>query len=128
MDQPLEDLIRSLEEQERLGVLHRDEAALQRLWAEQLLVNNPANTISPSRAVVLDLLRQGRIHYAAFERTIEHLRQHGDVIIVMGAEQIQPVAGPQAGQTFHRRFTHVWQQQAGVWRLIARHANVIPPA
>ena len=128
MDQPLADLIRSLEEQERLGVLNRDLAALERLWAEHLLVNNPANTVSPSRAAVLDRVRQGHIHYATFERTIEQMRQHGDVVIVMGGEQIQPAEGPQAGQTLRRRFSHVWQQQAGAWRLIARHANVIPAA
>jgi hypothetical protein len=45
----------------------------------------------------------------------------------MGGETIQPIGNaPQAGQTVQRRFTHVWKNEEGVWRLVARHANIIP--
>ena len=119
--------IRLLEEQERAGVLARDTAALERVWSEQLIVNAPSNQVSSDRGVVLNLMRQGLIHYSLFERRIEWLRVDGDLAIVMGAETIQPIgSAPQAGQTVQRRFTHVWKKEAGVWRLVARHANIIP--
>jgi hypothetical protein len=37
-----------------------------------------------------------------------------------------PSAGLVAGQTVERRFTNIWKNEAGTWRLFARHANVIP--
>ena len=109
-------------------MLNRDTAALRRVWAEQLIVNSPMNQVAPDRATVLNSVRLGRIHYSSFERKIEHLRIHGDVAVVMGAEAIQPAGNaPQAGQKVQRRFTHVWRKEAGVWRLVARHANIILP-
>jgi ketosteroid isomerase-like protein len=120
--------IRALEEQERLAVLNQDVAALERLWADEFMVNSPLNQIAPNRAIVVNIMRQGLIHYSSFNRTIEQLRTAGNVAIVMGAETVQPTGNaPMAGQTVQRRFTHIWQRNAGTWRLIARHANNIPP-
>jgi ketosteroid isomerase-like protein len=120
----VESAIRSLEERERLAVLNQDALALEGLWAESFMVNSPLNQIAPNRSVVLDLLRQGLVHYATFERRIEQVRLDGDVAIVMGGETVQPVGNSAlAGQTLQRRFTHVWKQEEGSWRLIARHAN-----
>lgn len=31
-----------------------------------------------------------------------------------------------AGQPVKRRFTNIWNKEAGTWRLFVRHANVIP--
>lgn len=122
-------VIRDLEAQERLGVLNRDSQALQRIWAEDFIVNSPSNQIAPNRAVVLDMMRQGLIHYSALERRIEQLRVIGDLAIVMGGETVQPVAtGAGAPPPVQRRFTHIWRREAGAWRLIARHANNIPPS
>ena len=120
--------IRALEEQERLAVLNRDMEKLQGLWAAEFMVNSPFNQISSNRAVVVDLMRQGLIHYSSFDRNIEQLRVAGDVAIVMGAETIRPTGtATLANQTVRRRFTHIWQKHDGKWRLIARHANNIPP-
>jgi hypothetical protein len=45
----------------------------------------------------------------------------------MGAETVRPIGkAPLAGQTVKRRFTNIWSREGGTWRLIARHANVIP--
>ena len=122
-----EGTIRLLEEQERLGVLNRDTAALRRVWSEQLIVNSPTNRVSSGRAVVLNFMQQGLIQYSSFERTIEHLRIDDNLAFVMGAETVHPMGNaPQAGQTVQRRFTHVWKKDGGVWLLAARHANVVP--
>lgn len=120
--------IRALEERERLAVLSRDVDALQQVWAEEFTVNSPVNQISPNRAIAVDLMRRGLVHYSSFERDIEQLRIAGNVAIVMGGETVRPTGNaPMAGQTIRRRFTHIWEREAGTWRLIARHANNIPP-
>src|SRR5688572_14367668 len=121
--------IRALQEQLRLGVLNRDSEALGRLWSEDFMVNSPFNQVAPNAAVVLDLMRQGLIHYTSFEVRIEHIRIDDDIAIVMGGETVQPTgSAPLAGQTVQRRFTHVWRRDDGEWRLIARHANNVIPA
>ena len=43
--------------------------------------------------------------------------------IVMGAETITPARD--GARSVQRRFTHIWQRDAGGWRLVARHANDI---
>ena len=120
--------IRSLEDQERRAILNRDLDALKRLWSEQLVVNAPGNRVSPNRDLPLGLVQAGMIHYTSFERSIEALRIDGDMAFVMGAETIQPTGkAPLAGQTVRRRFTHVWKKDGETWRLVARHANILPP-
>jgi ketosteroid isomerase-like protein len=121
-----EKTIRSLEEQERLAVLNEDVAALERLWSEQFIVNNPQNEISADRNVVLDRVRRGLIRYSKFERTIEAIRFEADLAIVMGSEIVVPKDGAASAQPVRRRFTNIWRKTDTGWRAIARHANVVP--
>jgi ketosteroid isomerase-like protein len=119
--------IRALEEQERIAVLNEDVTALEQLWAEQFIVNNPQNEISADRGAVLDRVRRGLIRYSKFERRIEAIRFNEDIAIVMGSETVVPksdAAG--SSQAVHRRFTNIWRKTGATWRAIARHANAIP--
>jgi phage shock protein E len=119
-----ENAIRSLEEQERTAVLKEDVQALERLWSEQLIVNNPQNEISADRGVVLDRVKRGLISYSKFERRIESIRFNEDLAIVMGSETV--VRKGDKANAVHRRFTNIWRKSGSTWRMIARHANVIP--
>ena len=104
-----------------------DGSTHEQLWSERLVVNSPANEIRADRRAVLELVERGVIHYASFERRVELVRLEGDVAIVMGGETVRPLEGaPMAGRTVERRFTNVWRREAGGWRLVARHANVVP--
>jgi len=119
--------IRSLEEQERAAVLKEDVAALERLWSDQLIVNNPQSEISADRNVVLDRVKRGLIRYSQFERRIEAIRFSKDIAIVMGSETVVPKSDPAAPvPAVQRRFTNIWRQSGTTWQMIARHANVIP--
>ena len=110
-------------------MLKRDRTALERLWSDQFTVNAPSNQVVIGRHAVLDLVQQGIIHYSSFQRTIEFIRVSGDLGIVMGAETVHPIGKePLAGETVQRRFTNIWRKEAGTWRMIARHAHVIPPS
>ena len=92
-----------------------------------MIVNNPQSTITPDREAILKLVRGGFIKYSSFERTIEAVRFHGDLAIVMGAEKVDAIGNnPKAGQQVKRRFTNIWARSGDTWQVIARHANVIP--
>lgn len=119
-----EQAIRAVEEQERLAVLHRDFAALERIWSHDFIVNSPRSTVAPDPRALLDLFRKGVAHYRTFERRIEWIRLSGDHAIVMGGETVEPAG--EAPLKVERRFTHVWRRERGTWRLWARHANNLP--
>lgn len=118
--------IRRLDSAEADGLLHKDVAVLETIWADDFTVNSPRNGISRGRNEVVALIRNGIIDYSSFVREIETILLHGDTVIVMGSETITPVGkAPFAGQTIQRRFTHFWMKKNDEWRLTARHANVI---
>jgi ketosteroid isomerase-like protein len=127
-----EALVRSLDDQERIAALNRDGSALEKLWSDQFILNAPNNQVVVGKRAVLDMfVWAGIINFSTFERQIELIRADGAFVIIMGLETVQPVsdapsAGLVAGQTIKRRFTNVWKNEAGTWRLFVRHANVIP--
>ena len=127
-----EDHVRSLDDQERIAALKRDIPALERLWPEEFIVNAPNNQVVVGRRAVLEtFVRAGVINFSIFERQIELIRADGTFVIIMGLETVEPVsdapsAGLVAGRTIKRRFTNIWKNEAGTWRLFVRHANVIP--
>lgn len=123
-----EQAVRAADNAEAVAVLKRDVPAMEKLWAEEFMVNSPNNAVTPNRAAVIELVKCGVISYSSFERQIESIRVYGDTAVVMGSETVRPVGGAAAGQTVQRRYTNIWRKEGGTWRAIARHANVIPQA
>jgi ketosteroid isomerase-like protein len=127
----IEEVVRTLDDQERLAALHRDIPALERLWSEEFVVNAPNNQVVAGRATVLDaFVRAGIINFSSYEREIEFVRIDGAFVIIMGLETIRPVssspsAGLVSGQVVTRRFTNIWKNEADTWRLTIRHANTL---
>ena len=128
-----EDLVRSLDDQERAAALNRDVPALERLWSDQFVVNAPNNQVVVGRQKNLDtFVRGGVINFSSFERTIEFARVDGNFGVLMGLESVVPrtdvpSAGLVAGQVIRRRFTNIWKKEGDTWRLYWRHANVFTP-
>ena len=126
-----ENVVRGLDNEERLAALNRDLPALDRLWSDQFTVNAPNNQVVVGKRAVLDtFVRAGVINFSVFERQIEFVRVDGIFVIIMGLETVQPIAdapaaGLVAGQTIRRRFTTIWTNEGGTWQLSLRHANVI---
>jgi ketosteroid isomerase-like protein len=100
-----------------------DVKALERLWSEQLILNAPNNRVVIGRAAALDaLVGLGVVHFSSFERTIEFVRVDGDYVFLMGSETVRHT---DSDRPIRRRFTNVWKNEFGTWRLCARHANNI---
>ena len=124
---PPEEIVRALDDEERIAAQKRDVRALERLWSDQFIVNAPNNRVVIGKSAVLEEFSFGGvIGFSAFERRVEFIRVDGDYAFVMGAETVRPNGGPSAGQNIPRRFTNIWKKEGGTWRLFARHANVIP--
>jgi ketosteroid isomerase-like protein len=126
------ELVLALDGQERDAALRRDVDALERLWSDRFTVNAPNNEVVVGKQAVLDtFVRSGIIDFSSYDRRIEHVELDDGFVFVMGLESLvpkndAPKAGLVAGKLVNRRFTNVWKNEAGTWRLFVRHANVIP--
>jgi len=102
-----------------------DWKAVEEFFASDVVVNAPIN-----RVVNLDDI-MGRFRNAQIgaepgaERRIEFVGVRGDSVVVMGEEIYTPAGNaPNAGKVVHRRFTDIWKQYGGRWKLAIRQATV----
>ncbi|HEY0711767.1 MAG TPA: nuclear transport factor 2 family protein [Polyangia bacterium] len=104
------------------AVLRGDQAALNQLWNDEFIINNQFHQVDHGERI-----KKGIVTYAYFVREVEAAKVYGDTVILMGHETVMPKgASPDAGKTWHRRYTNVWTKLQGKWRLVARHAHVVP--
>lgn len=122
---PTEAALRRASDAERTAVLAHDVAALDRLFAADLVVNSPMGDIQDKAGVLARLGPGGLIDYAVFERTAERVRIDRNFAIEMGGEIIADRAGPLAGVRRARRYTNLYRYADGRWQMFARHANLV---
>jgi uncharacterized protein (TIGR02246 family) len=118
--------LRRLNAEEPEAFLHQDAKALANLWSDDLVVTNPLNKFV-TKQQVLGMVESGFLVITSYDRSIEYIRVYGDTVIVAGTETV--VWGGKmanAGKPEQLRFTGVWMKQAGRWREVARHANIVP--
>jgi ketosteroid isomerase-like protein len=122
-DTSVEAIIRNLEQLESKAVLEKDTTTLRKLWADDYMVNSPANRVVTGGRSTLDrpVINQG--DNVSFTRKVEHVLIKGDYVFAMGSEVVVPRAAN--GAAIKRRYTNVWMNEKGQWKLIARHANVV---
>ena len=100
-------------------------AGVESLMASDLVVNAPINKVA-NRENVLARIKAGQISYEPeTKRTIDFAGARGDVVVVMGEEVVHPNKdAPYAGKTVVRRYTDVWKQYDGMWKLWIRQATI----
>jgi ketosteroid isomerase-like protein len=124
-DKNIEKEIKALEQTEVKAVLEKDSTTLLKLWDENFVVNAPANIVVFAGKTTLDrpVLKQAR---AGFTREVEQIIVRDNVVFSMGSETVTPENNNNASaQTIKRRYTNIWMNKNGSWKLVARHANVI---
>ena len=120
-----ENEIRKLEQMEVEATLKKDSSTLLKLWDEEFFVNAPNNKVTFAGETTLDrpVLKMPRID---FTRDVEEIVIRGNIVFSMGSETVvDKVAQTNQQQTIKRRYTNIWMNKDGSWKLIARHANVI---
>jgi ketosteroid isomerase-like protein len=109
------------EEENRVAFLATDLAFLDRIWTDDFLVNSPIGLVNDKQST-LALLRAGRIRHTSMLVQVERMIRHGDVVVVMGADQVTDAPDD---TIMRRRFTNLWRRDGDDWRCFARHANVV---
>jgi hypothetical protein len=129
---PDETAVLAADARQRAVVADIDLEGIAAIAHPNLRVNAPNNRIL-TREDLIAMVRSGAIRNEAFERTPEMVVITGDVGVVMGREVVYPGAASEQAQmygrkTLNRRYTNVYLREGGVWRHLARHANVVPAA
>jgi Domain of unknown function (DUF4440) len=117
-----------LDDQQRQMILSGDAAGMRKLAHPDLHINAPTNEVL-GREEFLRRLDQRIIAFENHRRIPEKVYITGDVGIVMGREEVLPTATSESGALFGqreltRRYTNVYIMENGMWRFLARHANV----
>ena len=106
------------------AILAEDVDAFGDSIAADAVVNSPLNKIN-RRDDTLAVFRKGFIRYSSFDRRIEYAGRLGEFVLVMGEEILAPKdSAPNAGKKVHRRFTDIWRNDGGKWRVAARQATI----
>jgi len=125
----LREEIKKLEMAHASAIFNGDAAALDGLMDDDVTVNHPTNRIVKEKKELLDLINKGVIRYTSFKRFPETFLFFKDMVVVMGNETVVPAEGaPNAGESLIRRYTNIWMNQNGKWRLTVRHANNVCPS
>lgn len=123
--QDIEKTIRDLEQLEREAVLKKDTTTLRKIWSHDFTVNAPINKVMRGGKNTLDRPVITSITYSSFERNVENVLIKGDVAFAMGNEVVVQSNNGSAPRTVNRRYTNIWKNENGQWKLVARHANDI---
>ncbi len=122
----LEQEVRRIDQSEAAAVLVGDIPTIEKLWAEEFTANAPNNQILKGQKDAIELVKDGILDYASFERAVEAVLVHGDTVIIMGEETVKPRGkAPFAGHTIRRRITNIWMKRDSQWQLTARQATII---
>lgn len=114
-----------LDDREAATHVRRDPVAVDAQWSPELVVTNLFGTVL-TRAQALERARKGLIQFSVMKRVVEHARREGVLLVTIGSEELTGAAGGviPAGEKRTLRYTHVWREESGAWRLWIRHASI----
>jgi ketosteroid isomerase-like protein len=101
-----------------------DFTTLETLWAPDMVVNSPGNTIL-TRAQLFQSIRDDKLAYSSVKATTDAFSVSKDVAVEMGHENLVMSNGPMAGKPLIRRYTDIWQKHGETWVQIARQATYV---
>jgi ketosteroid isomerase-like protein len=106
------------------ALLSADVAALGELLAEDFILIDVLQGGEIPRAALLDAMAQGIVRFERIEVFESRARLYGNVAVVTGRTEME---GQGAGQPWsaRSRYTHVFVEQQGRWRLVAAQGTRI---
>jgi uncharacterized protein (TIGR02246 family) len=116
--------IRDLEQVQERAAIARDRAVLERLFATDFHMVNPAGAVADRDGLFAVLLAGPPAYTSAIYET-QLFRDFDDTVVTIGLETVVMAGGPQAGQTVKRRITQVWRRDKSEWHLKLRHATIV---
>jgi uncharacterized protein (TIGR02246 family) len=117
--------VKSLSDNVVAAELKGDTAALDKLFADDMTFTHGSGLVE-TKSVFLDALKTGKRKMESVQQTDVQVRMFGTTALVVGNSNVKVVAG---GNTIEHavRFSDIWVQQQGKWRMVAYQATIIAP-
>lgn len=130
-DNPVVAEVLAINERMNDAVLAGDVSVFKKILSDDLVMNDPRNNIS-SKQDLLGLYASGSNVYREVSATVDYAKVHDDIVVVMGTESTvfeTPPSGSswRPGDTISRRYTNIYRNEAGSWKLIVKQSTVISP-
>jgi len=106
------------------AVVARDEAALNRIYADKLIYTHSSG-VTESKGVFVGRVKSGAQRYDVLEHEKIEVVAYGDSAVMHG---IVKVAGVAEGKAFGGRLMilHVWHRTGGQWQMVAHQSLKLP--
>jgi uncharacterized protein (TIGR02246 family) len=119
----VEQVIRRLDGERIQAQLHADATALDRIYADDFVGVGPSGTVRTKPQVIADFT-SGDLKFQSITTDEVQVRVYGNTAVETGRSTM---TGQDKGKDVPRdtRFTRVWVNQRGHWRLVANHYSIL---
>ena len=109
------------------ALVKADVAALDQILADDFVLIDVMTGSEVPKSALLDVVRAGQLRFDQIDRIEARLRVYGPTGLVTGRTEM---SGSFAGQSFSAssRYTHVFVEQEGRWRMVAAQGTQIAPS
>jgi len=121
----VQETIRRLDNERIQAQIHADAAALDRIYADDFIGIGPSGTLRHKPEVLSDFT-SGHLKFQSITTDEVEVRVYGNTAVETG---LSTMVGQDKGKAVPRdnRFTRVWVQQEGRWRLVSNHYSLRIP-
>jgi len=118
----VEQAIRRLDDERIQAQVHADATALDRIYADDFIGVGPSGTVRTKPQVIADFT-SGDLKFQSITTDEVQVRVYGNTAVETGRSTM---IGQDKGKDVPRdtRFTRVWVNQRGRWRLVANHYSI----
>ena len=118
----VEQAIRRLDDERIQAQVHADASALDRIYADDFVGVGPSGTVRTKPQVIADFT-SGSLKFQSITTGEVQVRVYGNTAVETG---LSTMTGQDKGKDVPRdtRFTRVWVNQGGRWRLVANHYSI----
>jgi hypothetical protein len=100
---------------------------LEEVLANDFLLIDVMSGSEVPRAAMLDVLRSGQLKFESIEPAEARVRRYGATAVITGRTEMSMRFGETA-LAARSRYTHVFVEQGGRWRMVAAQGTQIAPA
>jgi hypothetical protein len=109
------------------ALLQSDRAGLEGVLARDFLLIDVMTGSEIPRPLLLELVGSRQLVFESVERIDARVRLYGDAAVVTGQTRMRGHYGEQPFEA-HSRYTHVYTQAGGAWRLASAQGTPIAAA
>ena len=109
------------------GLMEADLAALESVLADDFVLIDVMQGAEIPRSALLALVVPRQLTFEAIDVVDSRIRRYGTAAVVTGQTRMRGRFGDQAFSA-HSRYTHVYVEQEGRWRLVAAQGTQIQDA